>query len=304
MSAETGLVLRNPAEGNFLKAIEWNKDEVTRFVLDIVNEYKGIAYTEETVRSAKKDRATLVKLKKSISDRRIQIKKEILKPYDAFEAEIKEVSAKIDDQVTEIDKQLDGYEKRYISEKRKKIEDYYRAETSEEVRQGVPLARIFDEKWLNHTATEGKWKIGLKEKIGRIEAELLEIETSCGEYAAFAKEIYLRDLNLMNALSQAAAHREFDKKREEERIEKECRVAEEDVHKAESVDDTIEDSENEDEDNGAETETCESKTEVPTVEPEEEKKIYRSQFTVYGTKKQLIALRQYMIQSGIRIEKA
>lgn len=302
MSAETGLVLRNPAEGNFLKTIEWNKDEVTRFVLGIVNEYKGIAYTEETVQSAKKDRATLVKLKKSISDRRIQIKKEILKPYDVFEAEIKEVSAKIDDQVTEIDKQLAEYEKRYVSEKRKKIEDYYHSETSEEIRKNVPLARLFDEKWLNHTTTEGKWKIGLREKIGKIEAEILEIETSCGEYAAFAKEIYLRDLNLVNALSQAAAHREFDKKREEERIEKERRLAEENVHEAERVNDTAEAPEDEAEDNGSEAEVPESRVEIQAVEPED-KKIYRSQFTVYGTKKQLIALRQYMIQSEIRIEK-
>lgn len=302
MSAETGLVLRNPVEGNFLKTIEWNKDEVTRFVLDIVNEYKGIAYTEETVQSAKKDRATLVKLKKSISDRRIQIKKEILKPYDVFEAEIKEVSVKIDDQVTEIDKQLTEYEKRYASEKRKKIEDYYHSETSEEIRKNVPLARLFDEKWLNHTTTEGKWKIGLREKIGRIEAELLEIETSCGEYAAFAKEIYFRDLNLVNALSQAAAHREFDKKREEERVEKERRLAEENVHETERVNDTAEAPEDETEDNDSEAEAPEGRVEIPAVEPED-KKIYRSQFTVYGTKKQLIALRQYMIQSGIRIEK-
>ena len=51
--------LISPTESNFLKHIEWNKEELLAAVRSKVALYEGIVYTEETVKTAKNDRAEL-----------------------------------------------------------------------------------------------------------------------------------------------------------------------------------------------------------------------------------------------------
>lgn len=67
--------LISPTESNFLKHIEWNKEELLAAVRSKVASYEGIVYTEETVKSAKNDRAELNNLVKAnviIQDERRQ----------------------------------------------------------------------------------------------------------------------------------------------------------------------------------------------------------------------------------------
>lgn len=45
--------LISPTESNFLKHIEWNKEELLAAVRSKVALYEGIVYTEETVKTAK-----------------------------------------------------------------------------------------------------------------------------------------------------------------------------------------------------------------------------------------------------------
>lgn len=47
-------------------------------VAEITKQYTGLTYTEEQMQDAKKDRATLNAMRKDISDRRIQVKKQRL----------------------------------------------------------------------------------------------------------------------------------------------------------------------------------------------------------------------------------
>lgn len=57
--------LISPTESNFLKHIEWNKEELLAAVRSKVALYEGIVYTEETVKTAKNDRAELNNLVKA-----------------------------------------------------------------------------------------------------------------------------------------------------------------------------------------------------------------------------------------------
>lgn len=76
--------LINPTEKGFLKHIEWNREELEAAVKEKVAEYSGMAYTEETMKAAKNDRAELNKLLKAIEDRRKKVKEAINKPYAAY----------------------------------------------------------------------------------------------------------------------------------------------------------------------------------------------------------------------------
>lgn len=77
--------LISPTESNFLKHIEWNKEELLAAVRSKVALYEGIVYTEETVKTAKNDRAELNNLVIFDSDY-----KENLKPENEEESEKEE----------------------------------------------------------------------------------------------------------------------------------------------------------------------------------------------------------------------
>lgn len=112
MADELSLVIENPHEGEFLKHIDWNKEEFMELVASITEQYEGLTYTEDQMKAAKADRAKLNAMKKAISDRRIQVKKAVMEPYTKFEAEVAEVTALIEKPISMIDGQIKEYEDR------------------------------------------------------------------------------------------------------------------------------------------------------------------------------------------------
>ena len=83
--------LINPNETGFLKHIEWNSEEIKGRVREMMESYKGVVYTEDTMKAAKDDRAALNKLKKAIEDRRKEVKRRCMEPYEQFEKEVKDM---------------------------------------------------------------------------------------------------------------------------------------------------------------------------------------------------------------------
>ena len=59
--------------------------------------YKSLAYSQDSIKAAKKDKAMLNKLKKAIDDKRKEIKKVYMQPYTVVEAQAKELIALIDE---------------------------------------------------------------------------------------------------------------------------------------------------------------------------------------------------------------
>lgn len=65
-----------------------NFDEFKNQVSQELEKYKSKEFTEDTKKDAKKDLAELRKKKAAVNERRIEVKKEYMKPYDEFEAKI------------------------------------------------------------------------------------------------------------------------------------------------------------------------------------------------------------------------
>ena len=76
--------------------VVWNYDTLKEELTAALADYQNRIYTEDTVAEAKTDRAKLNKLKKALSDERIERKKEFNKPFEAFEEQIKELCGIID----------------------------------------------------------------------------------------------------------------------------------------------------------------------------------------------------------------
>lgn len=212
--------LINPTETGFLKHIEWNRAELEAAVKAKVAEYSGMAYTEETMKAAKNDRAELNKLLKAIEERRKKVKETINKPYVEFEAELKEVTALISQQMAEIDKQLDEFETRQREEKRKKIREAYDKAIGE-LKEVLPFEKVFDPRFLNKTYKLKDAVAEVKNKVETVKRDLETIDSLCGKYKLNAKDVYVRTLDLSKAMAEEKRLKELEEKMEAERIRKE-----------------------------------------------------------------------------------
>lgn len=216
------LVINNPDEGQFLKSIGWNKEQIKDAVVSITEQYKGLAYTEEQLQEAKADRAKLNAMKKDISYRRIQVKNALLEPYEKFEAEVEEVVALIDEPIAMIDEQIVAYEERTKEEKRQVLEKFF-AENRADLPELITFDKIFNPKWLNKTVSLSSCKKEIKKAIEDITTDLTAIRSSLDErYSLYAEEYYMkREMNLSKALSEANRIQEMDRKAEEAKRAKE-----------------------------------------------------------------------------------
>nr|DAK30703.1 MAG TPA: Protein of unknown function (DUF1351) [Caudoviricetes sp.] len=337
---ELTLVINNPDEGQFLKSIGWNKEQIKEAVVSITEQYRGLAYTEAQLQEAKADRAKLNAMKNDISARRIQVKNALLEPYNVFEKEVKEVVALIDEPIAMIDEQIVAYEERTKEEKRQTLENFF-TESKGSLPEQITFERIFNPQWLNKRSSLTSCKNDIKKLIEDISADLAAIRSSLDErYSVYAEEFYLkREMNLSHALAEANHIQEMDRKAEEERKAKEQaqkereeaqkRAKEEAEAKKQreveaqdtrehrnSPQEGVSKVEHEqvtmfDKTGGLKSEISDfmnppvEKKEEPIRQqsPAEEEKIYKSAFMVRATKAKLMMLRDYMVQNGIEFSK-
>lgn len=224
---ELTLVINNPDEGQFLKSIGWNKEQIKEAVVSITEQYRGLAYTEAQLQEAKADRAKLNAMKNDISARRIQVKNALLEPYNKFEAEVKEVVALIDEPIAMIDEQIVAYEERTKEEKRQTLEKFF-TENRGTLPELITFERIFNPQWLNKRSSMTSCKNDIKKLIEDISADLSAIRSALDErYSVYAEEFYLkREMNLSHALAEANHIQEMDRKAEEAKRAKEQAEAE------------------------------------------------------------------------------
>lgn len=318
--------LINPTETGFLKHIEWNKAELEAAVKAKVDSYKGIVYTEETLKSAKADKAELNNLLKAIEERRKKVKEIINEPYADFEKELKSVTDLIKRQTEEIGKQIDSFEDKQREEKKQKIQEAYDS-TIGDLKEVLPFTKVFDPRYLNKTYKLNTAISEVKAKIEKVKGDLSTIESVCGKYALNAKDVYVRTLDLSKALAEEKRLKELEEKLEAEKIrkqkEEERRAAE--AARAEEQAEAQQKEEipwqNEAEAQAAagaveigmsvpETEQSRPVPEEQVIdpftaekpEPVKEKKV-RAKFFAIGTRDQLKALTQYMKDNGIKYGK-
>lgn len=198
--------------------ITFNYEELKQELSDKVKMYETLVYTDDQIKSAKTDRADLNRLKKALNDERIRREKEYMKPFNAFKEQINEIIGIIDKPVALIDKQIKEYEEQQRQEKKQKIAGYFfTAETPE----WLTLPMIWDEKWLNASASMKSIQEAIDEKIATIESDLMTLN-SLPEFAFEAIETYKTTLDLNKSIAEGHRLAEIQKRKaEQERIKAE-----------------------------------------------------------------------------------
>ena len=193
----------NPAHGEALPPVQWNYDEVKKWIVDGLANYKGVVYTPDTVAQAKKDRAALNKLVEAIDSKRKEMKAHYLQPYEAFEAQAKELVAMVKNVSAEIDAQVKAFEAFKKEEKLGEIKKLYTTMIGS-LANLVPYEKLHNTKWLNVTCSMAMVTEELGGKIDRISAGLASIDTLGldDDLAGRVKSRFLQDYDLAAALRE------------------------------------------------------------------------------------------------------
>lgn len=283
------LRIMSPQEGGFAKEIQWNNEELKAEIAAKMTEYEGLVFTEDTIKDAKKDRATLNKLKTAFEDERKRIKKAYMDPYNKFESQVKEVVALIERPIGLIDSQIKEVEENKKLQKKKDIEELFQGIGFQSF---VTLDKIFDNKWLNATVSMTSIETQMKERIFQIGSDIHAIN-QLPEFSFEAMETYKETLDLGRAISEGQkladiqkrkiAQEEERKRLQQEAEERKRREAEREKAEKEKVTVSVAES--------LQTEILEKAV--------IQEQVYTIDFRVTATKTQLDLLKNFLKESNI-----
>lgn len=213
--------------------IGFNFEEIKEKLNSELEIYKNMIFTEESKTEAKKTIASLRKLKKSVNDKKLEVKKSFMIPYTNFEAQIKELDNLIDEPINFINNQVEEFERKRVEEKKALISEIYTEIMAEHVEASgyLPLQRIYDSKWENATTTKKAITEAIAERVDHVEKDLGIIRSMGSEFEDKGIEKYKATLELSDAIE---VMNQYQKQKEEilRRQEEEAkRKAEEEARK-------------------------------------------------------------------------
>lgn len=272
---------------NLPEIIENNGEEVKAWLGDVMQKYEGLVVTPESMRSAKEDKAKLNKLRTALEERRKEVKRDYLAPYQRFEEKYKELLALIDGPIGKIDTQIKALDEQEQQEKYNRLKGYFDncMVSSLDVPIDVNFDRILNPKWKNKTMKEDALEKEIWDTLCRIKADVEELNsyyTGSPHYTAIMNT-YVQGYDKACALAYAAALIQQEQRRQEDQ-----RAAKPPVREPEPTPPP------------AYEPTPEPPVQEP-VQPQNEPRI-TGVFRVTGTKQQIIALRDFMLANHIEFQ--
>lgn len=156
--------------------IKWNKEELKAQITEFREGYAdAIIQNDEDYKAAKKDRAEINAVLKKISDQRIQVKKAVMKPYEVFEAELKDAQSDLEDIQKKIASTIKEYEDELSERKLNWIKDVFARAVEGKDMDFLTLDMIFDKKWMNKSTKEEDIEKTITARVETIHNNLLWI---------------------------------------------------------------------------------------------------------------------------------
>ena len=273
-----------------LPEIQWNHEDLKKEIAAKAAEYKAIAYTDDQEADMRKDRAALNKLVTAFEDQRKQIKKFYQDPYDKFEAQVKEVLQPVREAIKTIDAGLSEIERDYRVKKTNKMRELYEASVGD-LKGILPFEKTIREEWYKKSITDKKLAQGYTDLFGRIRSDLESLEELPERFRDKAMLRYMETYSLADALREGKRLEEVERAMEDRRRKQvEEAAARETEEKRQEHQETC----------AAPQETSAGNS---TQDASAEEPVMRLDFRVWGTREQLMALRQYMIDNHLKFGK-
>ncbi len=162
----------SPTDENFSNKIKFNFEELKGALSLRLEKYKNLTYTEDQIKLAKKDKASLNAFKNNIETERKRIKREVNRFYEEeFKPQVDEIVALIDKPIKEIDSQIKAYEEDIKNKKITEIEEFFNANNTISALK-VEFNSIYKPEWSNLTSSTKKIKEEVLEIIEKIKTDL------------------------------------------------------------------------------------------------------------------------------------
>ena len=282
------------------QSLDFNFEEVKTWLGENLAAYRNMVVTEDGIAAAKSDKAKIQKISSAISEQRIAVKKRYLEPYNAFEANMKELSGMCDEASKNIDDQLKKFEEQRKAQKRAELLSFYQALNAP---AWLTFERIENQRWMNVTFSMDEAQKEITKKVSAINAD---IDSISGFDAEFADEMlleYRKTLNVSGAIQRGNELRRMKQEKERRRAEQEAaekaRAAEREKAEQRRAEAAIA-AQRAREAAQAATQPEEEQTQEPGKRLEEEA-IQVLDFRVHVTQTQKIALRDWLKENGIRV---
>lgn len=276
-----------------IDSIEFNYAELKAELADKLVKYKGTTYDDSAISLAKKDKANLNKLKTAIEDKRKEIKRELLEPYQEFEIKVKDIISMIDKPILEIDTQIKAYEDKVKADKQAEIQFYFN-EVVGDLANILNLDRIFNDRWLNVTYNMKNIKEEIDEAIKRTNDDLEVIKGLNSEFNTELMSEYLSTLDLSSVLRRKSLLEERKKALEELERKKQ----EQELLKNESTVDKS--TQEQTKDSQSTIYSNEQQTDVKNDLNAPTENLIQLDFRVWGTQEQINALKEFLKEKNIK----
>lgn len=280
MAQELTLRLNTPIEELIPAMIAFNNAELLAEVKNRLATYQGRIYDETSISAAKADRATLNKFMDALNSERLRIKKVYTAPLDKFTAEVNEVIDTVKVVMLEIDGQVKTYTEKQKAEKLAECKECFASVLPAELAGFIRYEKIHKDEWLNASKKMPAVKKDIDAIIEKIKAELVTIE-ALGSDTTELKAMYFEGLSLTDTIT-AYERRKAEKQRIEQAKAEAERIAAEKKN----------------------AEPTPEKQPETVAQVEEPAKLFTIAFKVTGTAEQLNALKAYMSENGLKIERA
>ena len=194
-----------------------NFQELREALSGVLNRYEHLVYTDDMLADAKADKKELTRLRRELDDRRKEVKRAYLAPYNAFEGQVKELLAMIDAPLEEIKGFIASMEEREKAARRQEIEAYFRRKSGtlgDLAEQVLTSPAFLEDKWLNKSTSAKTWQTAVDEKIAAAARDLGSIQATAGQHSEALTARYLETLDIrelavyrerLNAVSEAEA---------------------------------------------------------------------------------------------------
>lgn len=180
--------------------IEWNYDELKAALQERMDLYKDAVVTEEGKNLAKKEVAALRNMKKAIDEKRKDVKKQCLEPYDEFNAKVMALMTIIDEPISLIDSQVKAFDEKRREQRRFAIREIY-GEVVGDMDEYLSLERIYNSKWENATTSIKSIREDMEKIAADTKAAVLAISSMQSDAVPKALDMYKHDLSMAAAVA-------------------------------------------------------------------------------------------------------
>lgn len=208
------LIMTTDLEKSLPKAIDFNHEQLKTELSEKLGYYNSLVVTEDSIKGAKSNKSNLNALRTALEDKRKSVKKECMKPYDAFEMKIKELVGMIDEPIRAIDGQIKFFDDAKKAEKQAGIELFY-SSNIEELSELLPLSKIWNDRWLNATFKMPEIEDEITKEIFKVKNDIGIIKAMRLECEQHMFDTYLRTFDMSAALAEKTRFEEQQKRLKE-----------------------------------------------------------------------------------------